>query len=83
MTPEVDIKISLTSMVRIDCSGQIVRRKEQFIISGEILSWSKRFFLVVDQFVYFQIFKYIRIVSNKREVYLPELVLVPKRQPGK
>ena len=73
MTPEGDIKISLTRIERIDCSGQIVQRKEQIIISEEELSTLKRFFPVIDQFVYFQRFKFIRI---------PELVLVPKRQPG-
>ena len=65
MTPEGDIKISLTRIERIDCSGQIVQRKEQIIISEEELSTLKRFFPVIDQFVYFQRFKFIRNVSQQ------------------
>ena len=38
MTPEGDIKTSLTKIERIDCSGQIVQKKEQIIISEEELS---------------------------------------------
>ena len=49
MTPEGDIKISLTRIERIDCSGQIVQRKEQIIISEEELSTLKRFFPVSQQ----------------------------------
>ena len=60
-----DIKISLTRIERIDCSGQIVQRKEQVIISEEELSTLKRFFPVIDQFVYFQRFKFIRNVSQQ------------------
>ena len=51
MTPEGDIKISLTRIERIHCSGQIVQRKEQTIVSQEELSTLKRFFPVIDQFV--------------------------------
>ena len=65
MTPEGDIKISLTKIERIVCSGQIVQRKEQIIISEEELSTLKSFFSVIDQFVYFQRFKFIRNVSQQ------------------
>ena len=59
MTPEGDIKFSLTRIECIDCSGQIVQRKEQIIFFEEELSTLKRSFLVIDQFVYFQRFKII------------------------
>ena len=65
MTPEGDIKISLTRIERIDCNGQLVQRKEQIIISEEELSTLKRFFPVIDQFVCFQRFKFIRNVNQK------------------
>ena len=65
MTPEGDIRISLIRIERIDCSSQIVQRKEQIIISEEELSALKRFFPVIDQFVYFQRFKFIRNVSQQ------------------
>ena len=53
MTPEGDTKISLTRKELIDCSDQIVQRKEQKILSEEELSTIKRFFPVFDQFVHF------------------------------
>ena len=65
MTPEGDIKILLTRLERIVCSGQIVQRKEQIIISEEELSTLKRFFPVIDQFVYLQRFNFIRNVSQQ------------------
>ena len=68
MIPEGDIKISLTRIERIDFSGQIVQRKEQIIISEEGLSTLKRFFPVIDQFVYFQRFKFIRNVSQQARI---------------
>ena len=76
------LKLHKTRIGRIDCSGQIVQRKEQIIISEEELSTLKRFFPVIDQFVYFQRFMFIRNVRQQAKIYLPELVLVPKRQPG-
>ena len=82
MIPESDIKISLVRAERFDCSGQIVQRKEQIIISEEELSTLKSFFPVIDQFVYFQRFKLTENLPSKRGVYLPEQVLVPKRQTG-
>ena len=82
MTPEGYIKISLTRIERIDCSGQIVQRKEQIIISEEELSTLKRFFPVIDQFVYPRDSSLSKMLASKPGVYLPELVLVPKRQPG-
>ena len=65
MTPEGDFKISLTKIERIDCNGQIVQRKEQIIISEEELSTLRRLFPVIDQFVYFQRFKFIRNVGQQ------------------
>ena len=65
MIPEGDIKISLTKMEHNDCSGQIIQRKEQIIISEEELSTLKRIFPVIDQFVYFQRFKFIKNVSQQ------------------
>ena len=84
MTPESDIKNSLTRIERIDCSGEIVQRKGQIIISEEELSTLKRFFPVNDQFVYFQRFKFIRKASQEARSLSSRksLVLVPKRQPG-
>ena len=67
MTLEGDIKISLTRIERIDCSCQIVQSKEQIIISEEELSTLK-FFPVIDQFVYFQRFKFIRNVSQQARI---------------
>ena len=65
MTPEGVIKISLTRLERIDCSGEILQRKEQIIISEEELSTLRRFFPVMDQFIYFQRFKFNRNVSQQ------------------
>ena len=79
MTPEVDIKISLNRIERIDCSGQIVQRKEQITVCEEELSTLKRFFPVIDQLPELSVSE---MLVSKRGVYLPELVLVPKRQPG-
>ena len=78
------MKNSLTRIERIDCSGEIVQRKEQIIISEEELSTLKRFFPVNNQFVYFQRFKFIRKVSQEARSlsFRTRLVLVPKRQPG-
>ena len=59
-TLEGDIKFSLTRIDCIDCSGQIVQIKEQTKIFEEELSTFKRFFLVIDQFVYFQMIKFTR-----------------------
>ena len=64
MTPERNIEISLTRIERIDCSGQIVQRKEQIIFSEKALATLERFFPVFDQFVYFQGFKFIKNVSQ-------------------
>ena len=65
MTPEGDIKFSLLRKERIDCSDQIVQRKEQRIVSEEELSTPKRFFPVIDQFVHFDTFKFIGNVSQQ------------------
>ena len=59
MTPESDIKISLTRIECVDCRDQIVQRKEQVVLSEEELTTLRRFFPVIDQFIYFQRFKYI------------------------
>ena len=82
MTPEGDIKISLTRIERIDCSGQIVQRKEQIIISEEELSTLKRFFQLLINLYTSSDSSLSEMLASKRGVYLPELVLVPKRQPG-
>ena len=82
MTPVGDIKISLTRIERIDCSGQTVQRKEQIIISEEELSTLQRFFPVIDQFVYFQRFKFIRNVSQQARSISSRTSLSTQRQPG-
>ena len=82
MTPEGDIKFSFTRIERIDCSGQYVQKKEQIIISEEELSTLKRFFPVIDQFVYFQRFKFIRNVSQQARSISSRTRLLLKRQPG-
>ena len=48
MTPESNIKISLTRIERIDCRGQVVQRIEQVTLSEEELCTSRMFFLVID-----------------------------------
>ena len=65
MTPESNIKISLTRIERIDCRGQVVQRKEQVTLSEEELCTLRRFFPVIDQFIYFQRFKYISKVTQQ------------------
>ena len=65
MNPEGDKKLSLTRVERIDCSGPIVQRKKEIKISAEELSTLRKFFPVIDQFVYFQRFKFIRNVSQQ------------------
>ena len=65
MTPEGDNKISVARIERLDCSGQIVQRKEQIKVSEEKLSTLKRFLPVIDQFAYFQRFKFIRKLSQQ------------------
>ena len=79
MTPESNINISLTRIERIDCRDQVVQRKEQVTLSEEELCTLRRFFPVIDQFIYFQ---RSVMLTSKRGHYLPKLVLVPKRQPG-
>ena len=59
MTPESNIKISLTRIERIDCRGQVVQRKEQVTLSEEELCTLRRFCPVIDQLIYFERFKYI------------------------
>ena len=76
MTPEGDIKISLTRIERIDCSGQIVQRKEQIIISEEEV-----FFQLLINLYTSRDSSLSEMLASKRGVYLPQLVLVPKRQP--
>ena len=82
MTPEGDIKISSARIERIDCSGQIIQRKEQMIISEEDLSTLKRFFQLLINLYTSRDSSLSEMLASKRAVYLPELVLVPKRQPG-
>ena len=65
MTPAGDITILLPRIEHDDCSGKIVQRKEQIINSEEELSTIKIFFRVIDQFVYFRRFKFIRNVSQQ------------------
>ena len=65
MTPDGDFKVSFLRRERIDCSVRMVQRKEQIIFSEKELSNLKRFFAVIDQFVYFQNFKFIRKVSQQ------------------
>ena len=65
MTPENAIKISLTRIERVDCRGLIVQRKEQVVLSEEELTTLRRFFPVIDQFIYFQRFKYMGNVSQQ------------------
>ena len=65
MTPESNIKISLTRIERIDCRGQVVQRKEQVTLSEEEACTLRRFFPVIDQFIYFQRFKYISNVTQQ------------------
>ena len=43
MTPESNIKISLTRIERTDCRGQVVQRKEQVTLSEEELCTLRRF----------------------------------------
>ena len=76
------IKLSLTRKERIHCSGQIGRRKEQIVISEEELSTLKRFFQLLINLYTSRDSSLSEILASKRGVYLPELVLVPKRQPG-
>ena len=76
LTSEGDIMFSLTRLKRTDCSGQTFQREEQKKISEEEL------FPLVDQFVYFQRFKFIRKVSQQARIIFSEIVLVPKLQPG-
>ena len=55
MTPESDIKITLTRTEQINCRGQVVQRKEQITLSGdELILKKKKFFPVIDQFICFQ-----------------------------
>ena len=75
MTPESDIQISLTQIERVDCRGQIVQRKEQVVLSEEELTTLRRFFFVIDQFIYFQRFKYIGNVSQQARSLSSQAIL--------
>ena len=65
MNPESEIKISLTRDEQIDCRGRVVQRKEQITLSEEELTTLRRFFPVIDQFIYFQRLKFIQNVSQQ------------------
>ena len=65
MNPVSDIKISLIRVERTNCRGQVVQRKEQITLSEEELTTLRMFFPVIDQFIYFQQFKFTQIVSQK------------------
>ena len=83
ITPEGDIKVSLTITERTDCSGQIVQKNEQKIISEEEVSTLKRFFFQWLINLYTSRDSSLsEILVSKWGVHLPELFLQPKRQPG-
>ena len=82
MTPETNIKISLTRIERIDCRGQVVQRKKQVTLSEEELCTLRRFFPVIEQFIYFQRFKYISNDTQQARFLSSQASLRPKRQPG-
>ena len=65
VTPESDIKISLTRIERVDCRCQAVQRKVQVVLSEAELITLRRLFPVIDQFIYFQRFKYIGNVGQQ------------------
>ena len=82
MTPESNIKISLTRIERIDCRGQVVQRKEQVKLSEEELCTLKRFPPCLTSSSTFNDSNTSVMLPSKRGLYLLKLVLVPKRQPG-
>ena len=64
MTPESDIKVTLTRTEQINCRGQVVQRKGQIILSGDELTILRNFFPVIDQFIYFQRHKFSQNVGQ-------------------
>ena len=82
MTPEGDSKIPLTRIERFDCSGQLVQRKEQILISEEELFILKRFFQLLINLYTSRDSSLSEMLASKQGVCHPELVSVPKRQPA-
>ena len=83
ITSEVDIKTSLTRIERLGCSHQIDQRKEQIVISEEVLSRLKTFFFQLLIILYTsRDSSLLEMLASKRALYLPEVVSVPKRRPG-
>ena len=64
MTPESDIKVTLTRTEQINCRGQVVQRKGQITLSGDELTILRNFFTVIDQFIYFQRHKFSQNVGQ-------------------
>ena len=63
MTPDSDIKKTLTRTEKINYRGQVVQRKEQITLTGDELTNLRNFFPVIDHFIYFQRYKYCQNVS--------------------
>ena len=82
MTPESDIKITLIRTEQINCRGQVVQRKEQNTLSGDELTNLRIFLPVIDQFVYFQRYKFCQNVSQQTRSMSFQASLSAQRNSG-